>query len=110
MAEHRPQRIESVGRQARAPSWGGRLGEPSAFSRERRAGSKERWKGGGERDAKKTAIAFRCRCCRSAAAAVPPPSLLLTESKPLLPLRLDPGQRRRRRGGKRGERGDDGLL
>ena len=40
----------------------------------------------------------------------PPPSLLLTESKPLLPLRLDPGQRRRRRGGKRGERGDDGLL
>ena len=89
-------------------------------------------RGGGERDAKKTAIAFRCRCCRSAAAAVPPPllavfflsrpvphslflltpppSLLLTESKPLLPLRLDPGQRRRRRGGKRGERGDDGLL
>ena len=47
MAEHRPQRIESVGRQARAPSWGGRLGESSAFSRERRAGSKERWKGGG---------------------------------------------------------------
>jgi len=40
----------------------------------------------------------------------PPPSLLLTESKPLLPLRLDPGRRRRRRGGKRGERGDDGLL
>ena len=90
-------------------------------------------RGGGERDAKKIAIAFRCRCCRSAAAAVPPPlfspffffldqspnlcfcsppppSLLLTESKPLLPLRLDPGQRRRRRGGKRGERGDDGLL
>lgn len=31
-------------------------------------------RGGGERDAKKTAIAFRCRCCRSAAAAVPPPS------------------------------------
>ena len=50
------------------------MGESSAFSRERRAGSKERWKGGGgERDAKKTAIAFRCRCCRSAAAAVPPP-------------------------------------
>jgi hypothetical protein len=89
-------------------------------------------RGGGERDAKKIALAFRCRCCRSAAAAVPPPSsrrffsfstspplslfahpppsLLLTESKPLLPLRLDPGQRRRRRGGKRGERGDDGLL
>jgi hypothetical protein len=68
MAEHRPQRIESVGRQARAPSWGGRLGESSAFSRERRAGSKERWKGGGASEMRK-----RSPSPFAADAVVPPP-------------------------------------
>ena len=68
MAEHRPQRIESVGRQARAPSWGGRLGESSAFSRERRAGSKESWKGGGASELRK-----RSPSPFAADAVVPPP-------------------------------------